>query len=813
MIPRLSATLLATVVSVCIVEASTVSSSLAHSYQDDNSKAILGNTDSVTLTSNGKTPGILIIDYHQNVDGFPTFEVVKTKGNTSVFELTYGETKAAVNQYMGDGPMSFAAAMDNYRINRHNITGPSVISQRLIQGGFRYQKLNLSSAGTLVLKNIGVKPTTDTTPLDKLAAYFECSDKDLTRIWRTGARTVQLTEIPKNSLPDFWNITKEGALVESSAPQILAQAESLTDYKLQFQVKPLTGQFGFLVLGDSLNTGIYISCNLLDGTVSVHVGSTNLDKVIKTTKLSTRLPINKWLTVAATVNSTQIQVSFNGKAGLDFTQAEKFAGSVGLGADYPHAAVFRNLNLTTLTGGDIYSASLKDDSFLDDFLMGTNPADTIVDGSRRDRIAYSGDLDIALAASFASTYARSFVEGTIDLLGSFQTTSGFFIPTAKIQQPPLASPLPFNMTGLIGYSFNIMTAMAYNYEMTGDVAFAKKWAPAVISMLDWVHSQSRGGLFSLSDESFGGDWNYYDPPQSGIVTKFNAVYAYALAQCIPMLDAAGKDVSVYSKQLKTLRTAMNDKLWDESMGAYVLSEKHRDGFAQDANAIAILAGVPSGKASSSRILSTMKKELMLPAGPLAFSNSTSAAGFARKISPYASTYHLRAAFQSNNTEIAKSLLKTLWAPMADPKHTNYTNCFWETLNPEGTPGLALGTSLCHGWGAGPTAELIRHVLGIQPVEAGFRKWTVVPQTLGLKWAKGKQPTPHGDISVEWKFDNKLLHMEVRGPRKGSQGTVFFPQPLLTPLSKTVITVNGKIIDEPSFKVQPNEKLIIEQRKR
>jgi hypothetical protein len=113
-------------------------------------------------------------------------------------------------------------------------------------------------------------------------------------------------------------------------------------------------------------------------------------------------------------------------------------------------------------------------------------------------------------------------------MGSFHLTPGFFVPTAKIQQNPMPDIIPGNMTGFIGYSFNLLTGLAQSYVVTGDVDFAKKWAPAVVRMLDWADSQVRGGLFTLDDASLTGDWNYYDPSQTGASSKFNAVYAYSL---------------------------------------------------------------------------------------------------------------------------------------------------------------------------------------------------------------------------------------------------------------------------------------------
>ncbi|WYZ41210.1 hypothetical protein EsH8_V_000105 [Colletotrichum jinshuiense] len=787
----------------------TVSGSSSSSY---NESIIYGSNGTTTITSNGTAPAVVVLDFGQNVEGIPTFEVVSASGDTSSFEISYGESRTAIDLYMSDGPLSLAAAADTYRVNQYNITGPSVISNRLIQGAFRYQKLNLSSPGTLKLKNIGVKPTTSTTPLTRLPGSFECSDEDLTRIWHTGARTVQLTEIPKNSIPDFLQVTNEGAYAESAAPQALSGtvAPQLLSYSLDLQAKPVKGGFGVSVLCDTLNSCIYISFDLVHHVVTAHAGSTALDTQLAMADLPTNITLGAWHAVHITADVTSIAVTLNSQPVLSLTQTARFFGSFGFGASFGHAAYFRNLTATTPAGEIIYTSPLTDESFLPDFLMGGNPVDTVVDGSRRDRIAYTGDLDVALGAAFASTFGTDFIDGSLELLGSYQALPGFFIPNAKIQQEPLKQPLEANMTGLIGYSFNFVNALAQNYEMRGNVTFAREWAPRIVRMLDWADSQTLpNGLFNISDASIGGDWNYYDPVQPGAVTKFNTVYAYSLQQSLELLQDAGVDVAGYRARLERLRAAINENLWGEDLGAYVMSDSFRTAFAQDANALAILAGVPASTSASSSILSTLAAGLALPSGPLAFSNATAEAGWAQKISPYASAYHLRAAFSVGDASSALTLLKTLWAPMADPKNGNYTGCFWETLNPDGTPGLGLPTSLCHGWSAGPTAELSRHILGVQPTAPGFTGWKVEPQTLGLQWAKGRYPTVIGDVGVDWRFENGLLRMKVESPAT-SKGVVYLPQPLVTPLERSVIRVNGIVTNGTQFDVKGGDVFVLTQ---
>jgi hypothetical protein len=42
----------------------------------------------------------IIFDYGHIVEGFPRFEIVSAQGDTSHFEMTYGESKAALSNYM-----------------------------------------------------------------------------------------------------------------------------------------------------------------------------------------------------------------------------------------------------------------------------------------------------------------------------------------------------------------------------------------------------------------------------------------------------------------------------------------------------------------------------------------------------------------------------------------------------------------------------------------------------------------------------------------------------------------------------------------
>lgn len=65
----------------------------------DKNEVIYGSKGTVSLSSDGKKPHTMILDYGENVEGHPTFEVVSASGDTSAFELTYAESKYAFSNY------------------------------------------------------------------------------------------------------------------------------------------------------------------------------------------------------------------------------------------------------------------------------------------------------------------------------------------------------------------------------------------------------------------------------------------------------------------------------------------------------------------------------------------------------------------------------------------------------------------------------------------------------------------------------------------------------------------------------------------
>ena len=63
------------------------------------------------------------------------------------------------------------------------------------------------------------------------------------------------------------------------------------------------------------------------------------------------------------------------------------------------------------------------------------------------------------------------------------------------------------------------------------------------------------------------------------------------------------------------------------------------------------------------------------------------------------------------------------------------------------PGVKPNLDFNHVWGITPLYAISRFVLGVKPLEPGWKKVSVTPRLGPLKWAEGVVPTVHGGIRV------------------------------------------------------------------
>ena len=100
--------------------------------------------------------------------------------------------------------------------------------------------------------------------------------------------------------------------------------------------------------------------------------------------------------------------------------------------------------------------------------------DLILDGAKRDRATFTGDLSVAAQTLYDTNDATSYVRGSLDLLGSTQLTSGYVSPFAEPGAPSTGGLIPGQVSVPLGiYSLYFVSDVGDYYTYTGDRSFCR----------------------------------------------------------------------------------------------------------------------------------------------------------------------------------------------------------------------------------------------------------------------------------------------------------------------------------------------------
>jgi hypothetical protein len=390
---------------------------------------------------------------------------------------------------------------------------------------------------------------------------------------------------------------------------------------------------------------------------------------------------------------------------------------------------------------------------------------SVLDGAKRDRAIWSGDLKIegqAIADTLGSNGNNYVKQSLLTLINASPKGGGLNADTLGRNGPYSNS-----------YSHWTLDAATDYYRDTGDTAFAQQVLPAVESQLayDATLTDSTGLIVTgsrISTTNGGYDWDFYDGAKTGVVTAYNVLYYQALQDAAYLETNLGNDAQAgaYTANADQVRNAINATLFNTATGTYYLSESDHTTLAQDGNSLAILFGVaPASKDAG--ILAALKS-LWGPHGSEPYSGTT----YSNLISPYITAFQVEAAYKAGDAAYAEQLTKLTWGQMIDPSSPYFTGTFWENIGIDGSATLSR-TSLSHGWASGPTPIMTSYVLGVQPNDPGYSTFTVAPQYGSLTSAKGAVPTPFGQILVSWKKNGSKYSLSVQAPA-GTTATVVLP---------------------------------------
>lgn len=439
-----------------------------------------------------------------------------------------------------------------------------------------------------------------------------------------------------------------------------------------------------------------------------------------------------------------------------------------------------------------YDAAYTNQMVIDTFQVNdTDPRDAaspsligkpvVLDGAKRDRDPYVGDLAVSAKTLYLTHNATIAAVNVIADLANHQNPDGW-IPPASINNYTLP---------LFDYPLYWVICSYDLLVYTGDFSYMQQYYSTLQRVLnDWYPSVTNTTV-SLLDKDVGdasgyGDYAFLN--RSGIVTYYNALYVLGLqnaASIATFLGGHESDAAEWTQRAETVSRAINKYLWDNSTGAYLDSLSGPVRHAQDGNAFSVLASVSSNSQAAS--LLAYFESLALPYGNPFYDNDSIGAGFSQRVYAFLSYFEIQARFLAGTVSTALDEIRRLygWMSSNDPTVT-----FWEGIGSGGSMYEGGYTSAAHGWSTGVLPALTNFVLGVTPTGPGFQSWTIKPYPGDVTWARGVVPTPKGLLSIYWTTEQSSAEFELQIQiPAGTSGDVSVP----VSSESNVVTVDGQYV--------------------
>jgi hypothetical protein len=393
------------------------------------------------------------------------------------------------------------------------------------------------------------------------------------------------------------------------------------------------------------------------------------------------------------------------------------------------------------------------------------PGDTIiVDGAKRDRAVWPGDMGIAVPSSFVSIGDLDSVKNALQVMYNYQNADGSF-PEAG---PPLLQQNSdtYHMWSMIG---------TYNYMLyTNDAAFVlQNWSRYLRAMTYIYGKVDSSGLLNQTGTRDWARWQTgFNNTEANIILYRTLTTGASLATWLN--DTTGV-ADTWLSRAETLRTNIQKYCFDEPYGAFKDNATATTLHPQDANSMAVLFGIVNATDPKATSISSRLTDNWSPIGAVA-------PELPGNISPFISSFEIQAHLTIGETSRALELIRRSWGWYANhPNGTGSTVIEGYLVN--GTFGYrssrgygydASYVSHAHGWSSGPTSALTEFVVGLSVTGPAGRTWTLKPQFGDLKNAEAGFTTGLGKFMAKWKVDGRRGYQVELSTPEGTSGGLVLP---------------------------------------
>ncbi len=356
-----------------------------------------------------------------------------------------------------------------------------------------------------------------------------------------------------------------------------------------------------------------------------------------------------------------------------------------------------------------------------------------LDGIKRDRWPWAGDTYLSVKSDFYSFFDDDIIRRTITFLRGNED-------------------IKTSVNKVLPFSFYWCLSLEEYYLYTGDIEFIKRMYSRLKSLLK-LHTEQ------ANDKGFIpniGAWNFIDWHDIE-VDDFNCVIQMLYAKSIEiaakfsLLLKKYDDNKYYVNIYKTLRESINTHFWSDELGAYVTTWYADGKVSKQVRRHQNYFGILFGFADETRtkcIVNSVLNNNKLP----------------KITTPFFKFFECETMIKCGFTADAFRAIENFWGGMVKAGATT----FWEEYDSEITGlkqyemyGEPFDKSMCHAWGATPLYFVGKYVVGIYPIEPGYKSYVIKP-LIDIGDFSYKVPVKGGYISVQKSGNQYRVLSDISG---------------------------------------------------
>ena len=339
----------------------------------------------------------------------------------------------------------------------------------------------------------------------------------------------------------------------------------------------------------------------------------------------------------------------------------------------------------------------------------------MLDGLKRDRLPWSGDLRISLCGNAFVFGDREPIRRTLEVLGGAGIASQ-------------------HINGITDYTLWYILNHDTFQRYFADPDFLRAEYAKITAVMDILHRQEDShGFLPLNG------WVFIDWLEMEKESSLQILYAAALraaARLARRMDDLVHE-SCWQKRADTLTGRIMNVFYDRDAGLF-RGGRTPGRYCRHANFLAVLAEMP---ADTERIASELVSSRLPATG-----------------TPYMAAMEIAALIRAGRRREALRKIRGQWGAMLQDGATTFYEAVIRPELPEekryGFYNRPFGMSLCHAWSAGPVSLLPELLFGVRPIRDGWAEFTldIFPEFPEMSLAV---PTPRGVIHIEYREGEPL----------------------------------------------------------